>query len=139
MGYVCDLFLLTEKINLHLIIIADKKQEGVINRGNKKEREATQIRKQKSRDRAKRKKTSGQPIKEKGMEREATRIRVQKSRDRAKMKNTSGQPIEETEKEREATHIRKQKSRDQAEQLRIEETRKKGSHENAEAKVKGPG
>ena len=61
------------------------------------------MRKRKSRDRAKRKKTSGQPIEEKEMKREATQIRVQKSRDRAKMKNTSEQPIEEKEMEREAT------------------------------------
>ena len=61
------------------------------------------MRKRKSRDRAKRKNTSGQPIEEKKMVREATQIRVQKSRAQAKRKNTSRQPIEEKEMEREAT------------------------------------
>ena len=86
--YVCNLFLLTPKINSLVIIVTDKKLVKEISRRKKKEREAIKIRVQKSRAQAKRKQTPRQAIKMKDIEKEATKIRVQKSRAQTKRKQT---------------------------------------------------
>ena len=95
LGYVCNLFLLSPKINSLIIIVTDKKLVKEISRRKKKEREAIKIRKKNSRAQAKRKQTPRQAIEMKDIETEATKIRVQKSRAQDKRKQTLEQTIEE--------------------------------------------
>ena len=99
-GYVCNLFLLTPKIISLVIIVTYKKLAKKMSRRKKVEREATKIRKQKSRAQVKWKQTPWQATETKEVEREATKIRVQKSRTQAKRKQTPRRASEMKEIER---------------------------------------